>query len=75
MKTIVTDKTLKPGETIVIYAESIKRGEEVRIVKRNSLASFLVAVCTGGVKAFMSPSRNGQTTNAHKGYRKFRVKE
>lgn len=75
MITIFTNRKLTAGDEITVYAPTSKRGDAVRIVRRNSLASFLTAVCMGGVKALMTPTKSGKTANAHRGYRKFRVEE
>lgn len=75
MKTIFTNRFLKPTDTLVIFAPSLKKGEKVKVVNGNNLFPFLEGICTGGIKALMTPSKGGKVANAYKGYREIKVKE
>lgn len=74
MRSISVLRSLKPNDTVVIYAPTSTVGEEVRIFNPKSLDPFVVGVCVGGVKPVMSLSKGSKKKNAHRDYRTFLVK-
>lgn len=74
--TVFTQKTLRVGDKLDVPAESIPVGADV-VFKNPSDTLNPVArgKCTGNVPPLFTPSKNGQTANAHRMYKTFEVTE
>jgi hypothetical protein len=74
--TIFTQKVLHVGDKLDVPAESIPIGASV-VFKNPSdtLSPVARGKCTGTVPALFTPSKNGQTANAHRMYKTFEVTE
>jgi hypothetical protein len=74
--TIFTEKTLKAGDKLDVYATHIPKGAAV-VFKRpaDPLNPIARGHCTGDVEPLETPASNGQTANAHRFYKRFLVEE
>ena len=78
MRIIYTDKELKIGDEVIVYAPSANKGEQVKFCKRSDtwgLRPIGMGFCAGNIPSLQTPSKHGRMADVNRFYKRFVVED